>query len=433
MLTDHSLKEEEVKLYKRQRNSQDLIVKDAIARINYISSITALKKFEDKYPLYVKCGKIMYPIEDTLLPLNPELHRIGKYTPIYLPQELQIPGELAGDLLVICDFVWNFKDFLKLSPFGVEALYYGLSTDNSNPFVQAICVRLLALTLERIFRSENIEETLSDECNYLSLAVSCSDESYISEYLSYYWNLMLTEMMKSPIFKEYTNKSIIQASMKKKLTFTVNYLEFAHLEYSEKVSILLFMINCIYDSYTLKNYLQTRLDDEMNLIKEKRKLKSSFRNKDNTSETATHILEIYNKLESANKRTPCIGMDREYNEYYCFPFDPVKLYVKKMNLVSGVDSWYFYPADALDILQCSLCIKGVREQKLMQLLRIYRNKLVSTGNVSSSIVYNSQFTINKYESSLESIKDLILDTESVFSQFLLEVNKRWTNPTKQSQ
>lgn len=433
LLTDNSLKEEEMKLYKRQRNSQDLIIKDAIARINYISSITALRKFEEEYPLHVKSGKIMYPIEDTLLPLNPELHKIGKYAPIYLPQELQIPGELAGELLVICDFVWTFKDLLKLTPFGVEALYYSLSTNGSNPFVKDVCVRLLTLILENIFRSENIEETLNGECKSLLLAVRCSDESYISEYLSYYWNLMLTEIMKSSVFKQYTDKSIIQSLIQKKLTCTANYLEFAHFEYDEKVSTMLFMINCIYDSHTLRDDLQTRLENEMNLIKEKRKLKSSLRDKNTTSEAATHILEIYGKLENANKKTPYIGMDREYNEYYSFPFDPAKLYVKKMNPVSGADSWYFYPADTLDLLQCSLCIKGVREQKLMHSLRIYKNQFISTGNVSSSIVYSSQSFVNKYQSSLESIKDLILDTESIFSQFLLEVNKVWVNPRKQSQ
>jgi len=77
----------------------------------------ALAQFGEKYPQYIRAGKINYPIEDKLILEDLDLHGIGMPIERPDPKPMSISCDIIGDLLYITDFTHNFASILQLSHF----------------------------------------------------------------------------------------------------------------------------------------------------------------------------------------------------------------------------------------------------------------------------------------------------------------------------
>lgn len=110
-------REEQNKASKEERINREKQLKNIVQLLSSTKKDKSLAQFGEKYPQYMRAGKINYPIEDKLILEDLDLHGIGIPTDRPELNPLAIGCEVIGDILYITDFAHNFATILSLSHF----------------------------------------------------------------------------------------------------------------------------------------------------------------------------------------------------------------------------------------------------------------------------------------------------------------------------
>ena len=453
---DKKFREEAAKLEKTQKSSKELEIRTCLNSLNSNLKARAVRDLEKNFPQYVRSGKIVYPIEDKLLENNPELHQVSQPKKIPSPFPLPVPGHFASDLLYITDFVYNFESVLKLSHFTVEQLYSSLQSKEETSLLKELHMALICELIEVVMASDL--DSLGSVCKFLHSLYVLKDTFDISEFLPYSWLALLQELLRVKTFREYSEDTVVQKVNQKTEDRDLETCYFS-LSYKEKVGILVFLVNCCFESKNIHEELVRRVEEKSQLNKEKanyyseakaleQKLKDENKSQsmtrkaqstqEKTKKLYTQIEDLNRKIESIQLRTLPLGLDRDLNEYYFFQFDSSKVYVKTSNSSRKTNpNWYaFYKQSDIDHLLSVLYSKGVRESKLIEGLKWAKPKLVDSEESSTSSEqteepkpYTNKFSeFEPVHNDLDSVKKILLDVEKSFTEYLEEGNKHWEKP-----
>jgi hypothetical protein len=466
---DKKFREELLKHLKSKKSQKDDSVKRLLNELTNNQKGQEIKKFAKKYPQYIRQGRIVYPIEDTLLLTNSAFHGVTPTPPRPRPHLLNIPGSIVGDLLYIADFMHAFKKPLGLAPFTLEHLYQSLLAKADFGLIREIMLALSSHIVDyMITREGNKEETYGN-----SLVLKLLDQIHelipVAEYLPNCYLLLISEMMKAPLWKEYLedNKILMKLLNGKFASLPLESFFYTHYDIEEKIQIIVFLINVMFECKLLHDELASRVEEKLALHKTKIELvnkikeleaKSKDQKGANTRQAAVlqdKIAKLQNQLDDLNHdievlhvRNSPLGLDRDYNKYYLFTFDPNHIYVE---LCTPLDStkkaketdagyWYVYSnKQEVEALAASLCTKGLRESKLFDklksawnVLKLQENEIESTSSDATDelsvkdLIYNNPYSpFPEVDEGLEYLKLILVNIEDNFSSFLKQGYKQW--------
>ncbi|CAG9330261.1 unnamed protein product [Blepharisma stoltei] len=466
---EKKLKDEYTKLEKSEKHHKESKLKHFSGKVNIEQNDITVRWFEKKYPEYVKQGKIQYPIADELIQKECELSQTPLPPPLPLPQPIY-PIEDVGDLFFIVDFVYNFGKMLKVTPFTVDQLFYAANSNSQTPLIKELHMALISFLIGHVLSRENTYEILNEDSRFLYSAAQLSEFFELNEFLPFSWLPLLDELIHLPIFKDYADERIMDLffSDQNKSDLETNYFK---CSYKEKIGVILLLINCLFDVKEMHEELARRLEAKGELIKQKTKLNATIKDNEATlpeinglaatrkaasiaekiQKTQNKIEELNRKLESIRLRTNPVGLDRDYNEYYIFEWDPKNLYVKMISPIEENSSvktkesghWYSYTrSSSLDqLLQC-LCPKGIREHKLIEGINKGKRKLkLINGDDSSTSsedikpqskggaenYVNKESSFKNEDCTIEILKKMLLSIEKKFTRHLKKSGKLWEN------
>ena len=191
-------------------------------------------------------------------------------------------------------------------------------------------------------------------------------------------------------------------------SFAENYYTLP-VEY--KVKVLVLCISLLLETKMINEECNRRHEVQMKLMKEQVELGYSLKNKKNVvnkEEVEEKIREIQREVRKYPTRTVSLGADRHYKEYYFFPWDLSKLYIKSSDpSTPNRFSWTYYDkVSELQGLSQSLSEKGIRESSLQSELSLI---LSSNDFRSSEIETTSSDTEeerNKYKETINNLNTL---------------------------
>ncbi|CAG9318476.1 unnamed protein product [Blepharisma stoltei] len=393
-------------------------------KLSEIKEETQIQKFKNKYPEYIKGDKINYPIPDELLWENQGIHEISlKEKPI--PNKSHIDPKILGNILFICDFLYTFKEILQIDPISFEDVYKGLSSKYENEISKKVHVSLLRPILQHMARKENTDKSINRGLSYLlykSSKIIDLDDILDSSYLVIYDYALF-----SGLWKEIIESAGIEANESLKAypllsQYNTNY------SIEDKIQLISTLIIILLDSLAFYQEITDRIENLSNLKKEKHEINAQLRaiqkshpeksqNKEEL-QLQDRLKQILGEIKEIKTRTECIGKDRDYNEYFIFPWEKRYIFVKCYKPIEdGKESesgyWYYYDKKKeVNKLLKYFNSKGEREAKLTEAL----NKALEGLELTEDGLKFSSKSEEVEHSDLESIIELEDPTEDLKSK-----------------
>ena len=447
-MCEKKMKDEYGKHEKVEKNAKNGKIKETLQTLSSFEKDKVVMKFGKKYPQFVKQGKINYPIEDVLLMSDPEFHQVTIY-PLPVPIISPFPQESFLDLISITTFAYTFAQHIGISPFPLDLLYTDLSQNEESHLIKELIMALTKELVLQILSKENMDEQLSGYSRYLYSASKLSSIFNILDYLPYSWLTMFSEIMTSNAFKDYTEDTFIEGIVSK---VEENPIETEFFKYSlnEKVACISFLISCYCDTKVFHEALSERIDKKTALSREKALIKvqikeieqkqaADTKNPQTTSRKLASfsekiqklqlkIQDLSQKIDDIQVRINPLGLDRFYNEYYFFKFDPSKLYMLK----PLENTWYYFDLNGIEALQASLNPKGSRESKLLENLKLKKFHFKQDKIENSLDDYNNKLSAFKdLKGDIPTCRKMLIDLERKFSKYLQRSDKQWETDTNQ--
>jgi len=408
------------------------------------------RDFMKEHSQFAENGFIKYPIEDGLLTKNEKLH--GKQQALPVPQvHTFISHEVMKKLVPLWDFIVSFDSLLSMENLpSLEELYCALEMSSSVEEIGLLYhlhKGIMKVIFKEIQEMKYIDE--AEENLPLTFLRICPD---IVEYAEQNWveglkiflqseGMQVSELMGDAELKELMTK----------LEDLDNLGYQAKLSLKTKLSVLDFLVSHIKGSERLKEALVERIKMRQEISRERNELVSSLKPEEaamseinfeyknisakleeletkyeeadesvsrqqvqklqgelkiwrgkfaasskKKTEREKNILKIKTKLTKINTelleypiRTEIVGRDRYHNEYFVFPGEKNRLYVRtQFNLESShlvkdmekhmlqpqrlalSEHWYFYSSRAeIEALMESLNRRGIREKALKDKLK----------------------------------------------------------------
>lgn len=411
-----------------QRLEKEANLRKLTKKINKAKPDTKLKDFEVKYPDLVKQGQIQYPIEDSILWSKPKLHKISyqSFPPDHAPL---IPPQLFTDLLFICDFSYCFQSLLSTPSLKCETLYTTLQSTQETALSRALHISLFKPIIIILLKSEGYRKK-GPALNYLVYKIKKKigfDRLLEDSYLTFVENLFDTEVWKE-LIEEIDKETWLGFQG---FSFAENYYSLP-VEY--KVKVLVLCIGLLLETKLINEECNRRHEFQMKLMKEQVDLGYSMKNKKNLvvnkEEIEEKIREIQREIKKYPTRTVSIGTDRNYKEYFFFPWDPTKLFIKSPDpSIQNHYLWTYYDkVSEIQGLSHSLSEKGIRESALQFELT---NILTSNDFRSSELETTSSDTEeerNKYKETINNITTLKTCIKNLHNS-IAEALRLDTNPS----
>lgn len=441
---EKKLKDEYAKQEKIERNSKGNRLKEVVSVLSNFEKDKVVMKFAKKFPQFVKQGKIIYPIEDGLLELDPEFHQVI-FSRLPKPMPCNYPQDVFLEIVSITLFAYTFSSHIGVTPFLIDKLYSELEKDSESVLVKEIVMSLIKELIVYILSKENLDEQFSGQNKFLYSAYKLSNVFNIIDYLPYSWLTLLSEVMTSNTFKEYIEDTAVESIISKFDEFPLEN-NFFKYSLSEKVSCITFLISCFCDTKVFHEALSERIEQRTELSREKATIKTQIKEleqkqaaeiktptttrkstslADRVAKLKNKVHDLSHKIEDIQVRITPIGLDRDYNEYYIFKFEQSKIYMLK----PLENTWhYFSTKEEIEGLMQNLCPKGLREHKLLENLkaRFPQMKFDSDSDRKSDDDYfNKLSEFKNTNSDLATAKKLMLDLEKKFTKYLNKSNKQW--------
>lgn len=445
-ICEKKMKDEYGKHEKLEKNAKNGKVKEALSILNNFEKDKVVMKFGKKYPQFVKQGKINYPIEDFLLISNPDFHQVT-INSLPIPKPSTFPQESFLDLISITAFVYTFSQHIGVSPFTLDLLYTDLSQTEESNLIKELIMALTKELILQILSKENLEEQLSGYSRYLYSSSKLSSIFNILDFLPYSWLTLFSEIMTSNAFKDYTEDTVMESIIIKAEESPIE-VDFFKYTLDEKVACITFLISCFCDTKIFHEELSERIDKKTALSREKALIKAGIKEieqkqaaeaknpQPNTRKISTasekiqklqqKIQDLSHKIEDIQVRITPLGLDRHFNEYYFFKFDPTKLYMLK----PLENTWHYFDPKDIESLQSCLNPKGLRESKLIENLKLKKNNFKAEG--SNLDDYNNKLSAFKdLKGDVQTCKKMLMDLEKKFSKYLQKSDKQWETDENQ--
>jgi len=448
---EKKLKDEAQRKDKEQHSKKEALLKDTLSKLSSNQKDHAVRRFAKKHPQYMRQGRILYPIEDTLLALDPALHQVPPPAVLPRPHPSHISPTVLGDLLYICDFCTTFRQVLRLTPFTPEQLHQALTARTHSTLLKEVLMSLLDLVFGHLLARETVFEAFSAESAFSRVIFAMKEYASVRDCLPYAYMLLLTDVLKSPCWRELVEDSALDHLTQRVQDFPLEDCFYTDYSFGEKVEVLTFLINCSYDCKEIHEELTRRLETKSLKQKEKHEIQADLKALeakkteakpnsralqsllDQTAALHTQLYTLAQENADLNVRTGPIGLDRDHNEYYVFKFDLRNVYVKLQlpqdvkRLKEPCESGYWYlhsSRQSLNQLHDALCSKGLRESKLLDGLKTFLNR--DTSEDSEDLDYvNDESRYPTTEDLFCAVQSYLLDVEAKFSDYLRQSNKCW--------
>lgn len=290
-------------------------------------------------------------------------------------------------------------------------------------------------------------EHLGKQCIFIMIAGRLKGILHPKDMLESGYLYFLNEVLTSKLWKDYVHTDpILHAIVIESKENPLEYNFYDRYFYNDKLELLLFLINCVYETTAIYNDISERMDLKSNLTKAKIDLKSKLKKirkkiksigkkginysrlLQEENALITKINEINNNLHINSVRTEPLGLDRHHNEYYVFQFKPDCIYVRRDEPVESEEEkskdgyWYFYSSlEEITNLKNSLLEKGVRESALLGKLKSY---IESYRPSDGKIKYEEKDT-SKEHPNLQNIKGKMTKLEQAVMRYLRKKQKTW--------
>ncbi|CAG9321109.1 unnamed protein product [Blepharisma stoltei] len=364
------------------------------------------------------------------------------------PEKLKFETEKIEDLLFICDSVFTFQEIFKMTPFSIEQLYESLRANEETNLIKELHLSIIKLLISHILEKENSNETLNIDTGFLYSISQLREVFDANKILPYSWLTLVNEVMRLPLFKDYSEDTIIENILQKSEEFPIENCYFDY-SFEEKVGILIFLLNSVFDFREIHEELSKRIELKTDLIREKGLIMTQIRDiecqnceiKDaGIRKSSEKIQKLHKQFESINQkiekihiRTSPIGTDSDLNEYYFFEFDASRIYVKpykkqgeSTDSLNNANPWYVYTNQSqIDSLIAALWIRGLKESKLIEGLKTVKTKLITSENETGAFYINECSIFEGRSLGLEDLKQIMLDLDKKFSSFLKKGQKQW--------
>ena len=328
-------------------------------------------------------------------------------------------------------------------------MYKEINKVNESVLLKEIIMALTKELIVFILAKEDLDEQLSEQNKFLYSASKLNSVFNIIDYIPYSWLTLLSEIMNSNAFRDYSEETPIENILQRMEDFPIENF-FSQYSLSEKVSCITFLISCFYDTKIFHETLSERIENQEEFSREKTLIKAQIKeleqqqaldiksstltrasssNPDKISKLQAKLSDLSTKIDNIQVRIPPLGLDRHYNEYYIFKFDLTRLYMLK----PLENTWHYFStkSDLYNLLQ-SLCPRGLRESKLLESLRQKLPILCFLSDSDSDSAeapppdYSNRLSAFKEaEGDLPTAKKLLLDLERRFSKFLHRSHKQW--------
>jgi hypothetical protein len=448
---EKKVKDEAQRKDKEQRSKKDALLKDTLSKLSSNQKDHAIRRFAKKHPQYMRQGRILYPIEDTLLAHDPALHQVPPPPALPRPHPSHISPTILGDLLYICDFCATFRQVLSLTPFTPEQLHQALTARTHSVLLKEAIMSLLQLVFGHLLSRETVLEAFSADSSFSKVIFAMKEYVSISDCLPYAYMLLLTDVIRSPCWRELVEDSALDHLTAHMQDFPLEDCFYTDFTFGEKVEVLTFLINCSYDCKEIHEELTRRMETKALKQKEKHEIQAELKaleaKKSEVKPNSRALQSVIDQIaalqrqlqalaqESAdlNVRTGPIGLDRDHNEYYVFKFDPVNVYVK-LSLPQDVKRlkepcesgyWYLHSSpQSLNQLHDALCSKGLRESKLLEGLNSFLSRAATEDSEDLEYV-NTESRYPTTEDLFCVVQSYLLEVEGRFSDYLRQSNKCW--------
>ena len=414
----------------KQNSQKAKLVQKTLKRLLSSEKEKQFRRFEARHPELVKGGKVIYPIEDSLL-VDKELH--GENTaPKPALRHSECGEEILGDLLYICDFVWCFGEYLGMKGVGHETLHQALKESTETAVFRNYFLGLLKPVVVTLLKKENM-----DRSHYHGLFYLTSRAQKLVAFPKLLQNSYLTFLEAILSFKGYEDitQDLLPHSLRKKLSqYPVSAWMFSNYSVGEKLQLLSVLCCILVESAEFYQEISRRNEAQVFIRKKKQEIRSKIRNIEKTKKAQItfkeNLAELKEELNKQNKeltqlrtRTESLGKDKDYKEYFHFKEQPDFLFVKApVSLTSGNNKesskgyWYYYQSEQeIQDLTESLSEKGIRESQLLNSL----NKLLSNfkdksenDSTSSETDQGDEKTTGCLKTDHESLKNCILSIKA---------------------
>lgn len=364
-----------------------------------------LKKFQKNFPGLVKHGEILYPIDDSLLWSQPELHKLT-FTEFPTAHYPGYPSEYTADLILICDFLHSFQQLFHGPSLNCELLYETLAQNTESSLSKDLHISLLKPLTRIMLKSESFRKTsMFHYLIYKSKKSIKIEKALEFSYLTFLQFLFTTTVFKDQILdidEECFN-------FFHKISFVEDYYT---VSAKYKIKLLVLVVCLILETTVLNEECLRRLESCLRLKKELSEIKSCMKNKKIPEAEKVDLNfkyeEIRANIRASNYRTLPIGQDRYNRSYYIFPWDTSKVYLipYTTNIIdSPIWSYFCYKTQVSGLIS-ALNEKGVKEKALLQSLRMPFG--------CSELIYSPKYPLH----SLETLKNSVKNLHLVISQAL---------------
>ena len=409
-----------------QNQEKGTLVKRLLKKINKAKPNNKVKDFEAKYPHLVKHGQIAYPIEDTLLWSKPKLHQISF---VSFPNEshFNVPREIVSDLIFVCDFCHTFQGILGTPFLKCESLYSVLNLTYETETSRALMTSLLKPLVIIMLKSENFRKKGS-VLNYLVYKIKKLvgfDKLLTYSYLKFVEDIFSIDLFKDLI--EDFDKEIWQ------IFNGFSFVEkFEALPAEYKLRLIVLFIGMLLETKIISDECQRRHEFAQKIHKDLYDLSIKSRKSSGPDKQLLDqkSIDLSLELQKYPVRSTPLGTDRHYREYFHYPWDNSKLFIKSSDpsQLNSLTWSYLDKRSEIEQLLQSLQPKGQRESCLIQsishtLLANFRSsEQESTSSDVDEVKIKHKETVNNLESLKNWIKDLHF---SLVEALKLPVNKEF--------
>jgi hypothetical protein len=346
-----------------QRLKKEKLVRRLKGSLRHVKKSKKLKKFKQNHPGLVKNGQILYPIDDFLLWSKPKLHGI-QFSPF--PAEMTTESfEMFSDLVQICDFLYNFKEIVSGPALTCFELFSCLDEKVENSANKTLHISLSKLLILTMVKSENFRKKGS-MLNFLVVKtrkITSIDKLIEFSYLTFIENFFTTE-----VFKELIDEIDIETShFFQNFSFVPDYFA---LSARFKVKLLVLFISLLLETRMFNEECNRRVEVQLRLTKELAECNSMLKQKKvavDREELEKKVQFLKKNIKQVTVRTLPLGTDRNSREYFFFPWDPSKIFIKTYNLQNREHAtWTFLSLSQVPELKTALNEKGSKESNLLQ-------------------------------------------------------------------
>lgn len=385
-----------------QSQEKEELLKKLNNKLNKTLKTTTLKKFESKYSNLIKHGQISYPIPDEILWAKPKLHDLDYKAP--LPEHIpQIPSSLFEDLIYICDFSQCFQNILSTPCLKCESLYSALVLTEETFLSKNLHIALMRPLVIIMLKSETFRKK-GLMLNYLI----CKTKKIVPlerlldlSYLTFLENIFRNDLWNDVI--EDIDKDLALAL--KGFSFVNDYHA---LPVGYKVQVLVVLSDLLLETSIFNEECNKRLELQTKIYREINELQSIVKQKSKKNDEKTEVEEKLDRLKDEIKtvpiRTLSFGTDRYFREYYYFPWDKARLYIKTLEKDSReIYKWtYLENKHEIEQLLDNLSDKGIREAHLIDQI----NEILTKNDFSPEKAENLSPDIEDHKKHIENVYNL---------------------------